>query len=285
MRRTDSGATEMGSARSGFKPRRGAMTGAARAVPLCDDAALGYRRSRSAFVPGAGLALDQAYRLAHLPLIAPGHPGVIRGRDAAPDAIAYAMGRHDTVHSLVLPLPEEALAASAPFRALEADLRAAPFAAKIAWPLLERRRGKLHATLCSALAVGAPAVLDDAALRALASLGPLQVELRGLFSGNVNVGRLYLRVYPECRAGTNVVHAIQRTLGRRTTDLYLVGLYNLVDDLDPREAAALAAILDAWWDRALLRFECRELWLLAARDDLVLDGEVAARVGLTMGGG
>jgi hypothetical protein len=69
-------------------------------------------------------------------------------------------------------------------------------------------------------------------------------------------------------------------LGRRETDLYLVGIYNLVDDLDPTEAAALSDLLDRWWDRALLRFEVDALWLLGARDDLVLDGEIAESIPL-----
>lgn len=271
----------MGIGAAVFNPPPRAMISATAPVTYCVDDALGYRQNRTAFAPGRGLALDAAYRLAHLPLIAPGHPAVIRRRAASPQAIAYDMGRHDTVHSLVLPLPEDALAASPAFRELEATLRTAPFAAKIDWPLLARRRGRLHATLCGTLAIGAAPALAEATRRALAGSGPLHVELRGLFSGNVNVGRLYLRVYPECRGATNAIHAIQRALGRRTTDLYLVGLYNLRDDLDAAEAAALAALLEAWWDRALLRFAADELWLLGARDDLVLDGEVGARIALS----
>lgn len=45
------------------------------------------------------------------------------------------------------------------------------------------------------------------------------------------------------------------------------------DELAPDEARELEAILDAWWDVRVLRFTARHLWLLAARDDLVLDGD------------
>jgi hypothetical protein len=97
----------------------------------------------------------------------------------------------------------------------------------------------------------------------------------GLFSGNVNRGRLYLRAYPERRGGSNVFHLIQHALGRPQTDLYVVGLYNLVDDLDPEEAAALDGLIEKWWDGVILRFAADHLWLLGASDDLALDSVVA----------
>ncbi|KMO21846.1 hypothetical protein [Methylobacterium platani] len=252
--------------------------GAGAAPSLCPDEVLAYRRSRTRFAPGEGLALDEAYRLAHLPLVAPGHPGVIRSRAGR----SYENGRHPRIVSLVLPVPHARLAAPA-HAALERDLRAAPFAAKIAWDVAARRTDRLHATLCGSLAVGPRAVptVSPEQRRALAALGPVTVELRGLFSGTVNLGRLYLRVYPECRDGADVLGAIQRIMGRPETGLYLVGLHNLVDDLDPREAAALADLIARWWDRPILRLAVDALCLLWATDDLVLDGGVLGRVPLT----
>jgi len=241
-------------------------------IEFCPDEQLGYQRSRTAFAAGAGIALDETYRLAHLPLVAPHHPGVIPTRDGT----SYVMGRHPRVFSLVLPITADALHQSGAYRELDAELRAAPFASKIAWNLLEQRRDKLHATICGSLAVGEePPLLDSDQRRRLAGLGPIGVEVRGLFSGNVNVGRLYLRAYPECRTGRNMFQEIQRILGRRETDLYVVGLYNLTDDLDAAEAASLAGMIERWWDRPVLRFEADRLWLLGAKDDLVLDSAVA----------
>ncbi|GGF17982.1 hypothetical protein GCM10011611_24790 [Aliidongia dinghuensis] len=248
------------------------------AIELCSDEELGYERSRTGFVPGEGLALDDVYRLAHLPLVAPDHPKVIPSREGA----AYSMGRHPRVYSLAVPLPTAALLRSAAFLELDRALRASPFSRKIAWSLLERRKDRLHATICGSLAVGQdkPPTIGDFERRELKSLGPIAIELRGLFSGNVNIGRLYLRVYPEQRDGANLLKKIQRTLGRRETDLYVVGVYNLTDDLDPPEAAALAGLIEHWWDRPLLRFQVDSLWLLGAMDDLVLDGEIAELVSL-----
>ena len=101
--------------------------------------------------------LDEAYRLAHLPLVAPDHPRVIARRDGRP----YEMGRHEPVFSLVLPIADELLRRSAAYLALEADLKASPLAPKIAWNIVERRRHKLHATLCGSLSTGeTPPVLD-----------------------------------------------------------------------------------------------------------------------------
>jgi hypothetical protein len=90
-----------------------------------------------------------------------------------------------------------------------------------------------------------------------------------------------LRVYPERRSGANLLRKVQRALGCRETDLYVVGIYNLTDDLDSAEAAAMNDLVDRWWDRALLRFQVDALWLLGAMDDLVLEGEIAEWVALT----
>lgn len=244
---------------------------------FCSDQELGYERSRTAFTEGSGLALDETYRLAHLPIVAPDHARVIPFRDGT----FYSMGRHPRVFSLVLPVPGEALLRSRSYRMLEVELREAPFARKIAWRFLEQRKSKLHATICGSLGIGDELPrLHERQLRQLASLGPIHVELRGMFSGNVNVGRLYLRAYPERRCGENVFHQIQRALGRRETDLYVVGLWNLTDDLDVSEAAALGSLIRRWWDRPILEFRADHLWLLGARDDLVLDSAVAQIVAL-----
>jgi len=234
---------------------------------FCGDSELGYLRSRTAFPPGASLILDEPYRLAHLPLVAPAHPGVIAHKEGS----FYESGQHPGVFSLVLPIAEDALAASEPFMRLDHEMRRAPFAHKIAWDILPRRSDRLHATLCGTLSTGKIPVIDAGIREALSRIGPFQVELRGLFSGNVNLGRLYLRAYPERRGGGNPIHAIQAAFGRPPGDLYLVGLYNLTDDLDAAETTALAGLIERWWDVPLLRFEATGLWVLGACDDLVLD--------------
>jgi hypothetical protein len=246
---------------------------------FCSDAELGYLRSRTTLPYGASLTLDEPYRLAHLPLVAPAHPGVI----ARQEGRFYEMGRHPRVFSLVLPIDGQSLAASEPFKRLDDEMRRAPFARKIAWDILPQRADRLHATLCGTLSNGDAPELDQAARAALSRIGPFKIELRGLFSGNVNRGRLYLRLYPESRGGTNPIHAIQAAFGRPAGDLYLVGLYNLTDDLDARETAALAALIERWWDVPLLRFEATALWGLGARDDLVLDAELAQVLPLDKG--
>lgn len=245
-------------------------------VTLCGDDELDYLASRTPFEPGQGFLLDESYRLAHLPLVAPDHPRVIPRRAGR----HYEMGRHEPVYSLSLPVADELLRRSAAYLALEAELKASPLAPKIAWGIVERRRHKLHATLCGSLAIGQAPVLDATQRDALRALGPVAVELRGLFSGNVNRGRLYLRVYPEKRAGTNVFHRIQQAMGRRPTDLYVVGLYNLIDDLDATECSALSELLDRWWDRPIVRFQAEALWLLGASDDLVLGPDTVEKVPL-----
>lgn len=237
---------------------------------FCSDAELGYERNRTLFVPGEKLQLDEAYRLAHLPLIAPDHADVISSRPGA----TYRMGRHERIFSLVLPIPPDELEKSAAYRELDGELRQLPFANKIAWDLLPKRCDKLHATICGCLSKDLPYRVSDDERAVLRQLGPLRVEVRGLFSGNINVGRLYLRVYPECRAGVNSLRQIQRILGRPETDLYLVGLYNLTDHLEAAEAEELQEIVARWWDRPILTLDVNCLWHLGSSDDLVLDSLV-----------
>ena len=253
------------------------MARAAGKVQFCGDEELDYLANRTPFEEGRGFLLDEAYRLAHLPLVAPDHPRIIAHREGSP----YEMGRHERVFSLVLPIPDALLRGSAAYHALETELRASPLAAKIAWDIVERRRQKLHATICGSLAIGeTPPILDATQRDALRRLGPVSVELRGLFSGNVNRGRLYLRAYPEKRDGFNVFHRIQQVLGRPKTALYVVGIYNLTDDLDAADCSILSELLARRWDRPIVRFEADALWLLGASDDLVLDSETAEIVPL-----
>ncbi|HZB54278.1 MAG TPA: hypothetical protein VE527_11650 [Reyranella sp.] len=253
------------------------MAPAADDVALCGDDELDYLANQTQFELGQGFLLDEAYRLAHLPLVAPHHPRVIARREGRP----YEMGRHEPIFSLVLPIADALLRRSAAYLALEAELKASSLAPKIAWNVVERRRHKLHATLCGSLARGeTPPVLDAAQGDALKRLGPVTVELRGLFSGNVNRGRLYLRAYPEKRDGLNMFHRIQQVLGRRMTNLYVVGIYNLTDDLDASECSILSALLARWWDRSIVTFQAEALWLLGASDDLVLGPETAEIVPL-----
>jgi hypothetical protein len=243
-------------------------------IELIGDEELAYLRSRTAFVAGAGMTLDDGYRLAHLPLIDPSHPKAI----ARKDGTHYDNGRHPPIYSLVVPTLD--LSEAPAYRELEQELREAPFASKIAWDVVARRQAKLHATVCGSLSIGAPPAIDPAAREALSRIGPVAMELRGLFSGNVNRGRLYLRLYPERRDAQNALHLMQRALGRPTSDLYVVGIWNLSDDLDVAEAAALASLVERWWDRPILRFTAGRLWLMGARDDLVLDSEIAETLSL-----
>ncbi len=245
---------------------------------FCPDAELGYLRSRTRFVRGEKLLLDESYRLAHLPLVAPQHPDVIASRPGA----GYRMGRHERAFSLVLPIPPDALEESAAYRALERDLRGAPFATRSPGTLLPKRRESSTATICGSLSKDAPYAFSGRERLALKQRGPLRVEVRGLFSGNINVGRLYLRVYPECREGTNTLRQIQRTLGRPETDLYLVGMFNFIDHLAAAEADALQGIIERWWDRPILTLDvgfALAPWIVRrSRPGLLRRGNDSARV-------
>lgn len=240
------------------------------------DESLGYANALMLPASGQAFRFDESYRRAHLPLIAPGHPRVI----ARDEQRGYAMGRHRMIYSAVLPIPADMLDASPQFRAMEQALGTAAFAKKIDWDLLPKRRDVLHATLCGTLSADEAPVIDDDLRQRLKNIGPFSMELRGVFSGNMNVGRLYLQLYPEMRGGDNVIHTVQAAFGRQPTGMYLVGLYNFRDELTVEESAALRAFLLEWWEKPLLRLVCEEIWILGARDDLVLERVIAERIKL-----
>lgn len=57
-----------------------ALANSASSTPaFCEDDELGYRRSLSDLT--TSLTLDESYRLAHLPLVAPGHPRIVARRE------------------------------------------------------------------------------------------------------------------------------------------------------------------------------------------------------------
>jgi hypothetical protein len=244
---------------------------------ICGDAELDYLRARTPFAPNRGMTLDASYRLAHLPLVAQHHPKVI-ARQAGKD---YVLGRRSVrVFSLVLRIPEDALEKSEPFRRMEAEVRAAPFAKKISWENVEQRKGKLHATICGYLSTGSVPTIDSRRREALSHIGPIAMDVFGLFSGVVNVGRLYLRLYPERRPEMNAIHEIQTAMGWQRSNLYPIGIYNLVDDLTPVEAEALSNMISRWWGTRLARLEVTSLDVVGAMDDLLLDANFVEGVPL-----
>lgn len=237
-------------------------------VPEMD---LDYHHQATPFVAGAGLPLDVHYRRAHLPLVAPEHPDVI----ADDPGHGYRMGRHATTWSLVLPLPWDLLAASPGFRAFDSALRASPIARKVDWNVFDARRPVLHATICGSLSEGDPLVIQPRWREAIAAIPAFEVRWQGLFSGSLNRGRLYIKVYPETRNGLNCIQQVQSAIGRKPTALYVAGLYNLTDHLDAHEAAWLAGFLADHRDTPVATQRVEHLWIQGVRDDLALDSEVA----------
>ncbi|MEH6476822.1 MAG: hypothetical protein V7727_14115 [Sneathiella sp.] len=232
------------------------------------DDQLAYERYRTEFFDNQGLSFDTAYRLAHLPLVAPDHPLVIK---SDPNK-GYDMGLHNLVYSVAMPLPEDKIFSSSIFQEFIKEISNTKLASKISWPSFEQRKNKLHATICSFLSTDEAPVIAQEVFEKVAQTEGFSVQVRGLFSGNLNVGRLYLRMYPEMRRGINVCHQIQKAFDKKPTDLYVVGILNLIDELDADEATTLSALIERWWDRQFVQIDLKELWMVKTRDDLVLDG-------------
>src|SRR5262249_4516898 len=114
-----------------------------------------------------------------------------------------------------------------------------------------------------------------AALRVCLARGHrLRFRVGGPFSGVRNLGRLYFMCFPEepCDTeGPDAFELLQDAAGVQRTPFYLLGYYNLLDELTPSEAADLNAFLERWWDVTIAELEVSRLLLIATHDDLALD--------------
>lgn len=246
-----------------------------RAAHYCTDEELDYARCRALIDPGQPFRFDDSYRVAHLPLVAPDHPAAIDERVQ----LDYRRGRYDKPRfSLVLPVPAAELQSSTSFQALERELRGCRFAAKIAWDLVERRSGKLHVTVAGGLPEAGLEASAAAVQRFCERRGPLRYRLGGPFCGTKNCGRIYFTTYPEQLEEGDSFALLQQVVNAPRTGLYLLGYYNLIDELTPLEAAQLHAFLERWRSAEVAELTASSLLILATHDDLALDSHVVARI-------
>jgi hypothetical protein len=244
-------------------------------MKFCDDSVLAYDASRRVFSPGEALTFDNAYRLAHLPLVAPGHAAIISTKDGTD----YHNGRYETPrHSLVVPIDAGQLARSETFRQFEAELRSFSFSDKIAWQLGDERAGKLHATVVGGLSEKDIARCAEAAAGALAPLGAVSLRIGGPFLGRINTGRIYLPVYPCCHDGKDVFTLVQSACGARLSRFYVIGYYHLAAPLTVAETADLAGLAERWRRRVLAELPVTSFVVMATNDDLALSGRVVATI-------
>jgi hypothetical protein len=242
-------------------------------MKFCDDTVMAYDASRRIFSPGEVLAFDEAYRLAHLPLVAPGHAEIISTKDGTD----YRNGTYKTPrHSLVVPVDAGQLARSETFRQFEAELRSFSFSDKIAWRLGDERAGKLHATVIGGLSEIVRCT--DAVAAALAPLGAFSLRIGGPFLGRINTGRIYLPVYPCCHDGDDVFALVQRACGARLSRFYVIGYYHLAEPLTVAETADLAGLAERWRRRVLAELPVTSLAIQSTNDDLALSGRVVMTI-------
>ena len=245
------------------------------AITYCDDAMMAYRASRKKFQPGERIVFDEPYRLAHLPLVNPEHPAVIsklEGRD-------YLNGRYEKArHALVIPIAAEVFQQSEAFQTLDHAMRSARFAPKIAWGLCERRRSRLHATLASGFVEADLDRVVASVQQALDRTGQISVCLKGPFIGDRNFGRIYFPVYPQQIDGQDALALVQESIGIAPTRLYVVGYYHMRSELDARETAELAEMIDQWRDRVIFTTTIAALEIYATNDDLALSARINARI-------
>lgn len=244
-------------------------------VTYCDDGMMAYRSARRIVQPNEGIVFDEAYRLAHLPLVNPAHPAVI----SAVDGRDYRNGTYaKTRHALVMPISVKAFLRSDQVQALELAMKSASFAPKIAWDLCERRQSLLHATLAGGIQ---EADLDRIVTRVqelLDRTGPISVCLKGPFLGTKNTGRIYFPVYPQKIEDDDAFALVQKRIGLPPTKLHLIGYYHMREELDPKETSELAELIDRWRDRIVVETTISFLEIFAVNDDLALSARSYARI-------
>jgi hypothetical protein len=246
-----------------------------RPITYCDESMMAYQSARKVFRPDERVVFDDGYRLAHLPLVNAAHPAVIKeigGRD-------YRNGTYDKArYALVMPISDDVFRGFGLIQSIELAMKSSAFAPKIAWELCEIRKSKLHATLASGLLESdldrCAAALQDL----LDQIGSISVCLKGPFVGSRNTGRIYFPVYPQNIDGEDAFALVQKKIGVAPTKLYLVGYYHMRDELDPSETRELAALLDQWRDRIVVRTTIPFLELHATNDDLALSARTHAKI-------
>ncbi len=232
------------------------------------DTDLDYGRTRFRFEPGRTLTLDDAYRANQLPLLR---------ADPDPTAGRYARSRL----SAVVFVPSRLFDGSEVFQQIWRALQSSSLASSIDWAMFERRRERLHLTLCGRLEEAM--TRDEAArrLETLRSLPPFAVLVRGPWVGEAfNRGRIYLPVYPEKRDGVNAISRVQRQLGWRVTGFYGIGAFNLLRDLDEGETRDLARLVEDCGPRTIGELSVQTVALLETNDDLILSGRVVGSIEL-----
>lgn len=252
--------------------------GVGRSAPYCAPQSLAYERSRWVFQQGVPLTFDETYRVAHLPLVAREHPAVIPAAK-----LDYEWGRYDRArYSLIAPVDISALSAGLAFQSIERDIRSRSFAHKIAWDMVRRRASKLHVTVAGGLREADLEACASAVREALRGKPSLRYRLGGPFVGTKNTGRIYFTTYPEATTSGDVFAMLQDALGIARTGFYVLGYYNLLDELNVGETADLADFLATWREATVAESSTSSLCILATHDDLALDSQIVRRS--SMGG-
>lgn len=229
---------------------------------------LAYEKARYRFPPGEPLLFDEAYRLAHLPLVAPDHPDLIASK-AGTD---YSMGRYPTArYGLVVPISARDLFASPVFLALDQALENASFGSKLNRRINDQRLPNLHVTIAGGLAE--ESVPDS--LRAITAVMEdvkLHYRLMGPFIGEKNRGRIYFPAVPEKIGDIDFFAALQAAVHRPQTGFYAMGYYHFAEELMPTEAEELSTIFGEFQDQVILEAKTDRLGIIATNDDLTLSG-------------
>jgi hypothetical protein len=228
-----------------------------------------YDESRLNLAQTSSLTFDQNYRLAQLPLVAPGHPLAIDhlpGQD-------YQQGVYEQArHSLVAPVTASDLESSGRYVEFIRAVASSSFGGKISDEVTKARSDRLHATIAGGLRGKDIFRHAEDVKKFFRERGAFNVRVLGPFIGSKNCGRIYLPVVPEKVLGEQVFGLLQKLLGLPVSGFYAIGLLNFTDELTYAQTRDLQQVVEKWKQEVLAEVRVSRLQILATNDDLVLSG-------------
>ncbi len=241
-----------------------------------DNNHMRYRDQIKLYSGKEPLKFDARYRAAQLPLVYPESELAVH---TDPDG-RYTRGRRDVTYSVVLPIDGESLANSSSMRQLIERLKSADLHQKFNWDMEQRRRGVLHATISGTIPFDPEGKVPEELKVALQQIPTFAFQLKGLFMGSFNTGRVYIQVFPETNGNSVLTDKVCDALGCQHNRLLLCGYLNLTEELTGEEAALLSEICTDMQEVVFDTQTCTSIVVMKSYDDLVLRSGVTHRVAL-----
>ncbi len=240
---------------------------------VAQDMIMAFSSQRKRYDGSHDLRFDRHYRVAQLPLVDSNHPLALN----VDSDKNYRYGHREAKQSMIIPIDGDALFESQNLKDFVHRISNTSVGRKICWDMKRIRHEKLHATICG---FSSQSALPKLPFETIQGIHAFSFELRGLFMGNFNTGRIYICLYPECEEDTPITDRITDAIGIPANRLLLCGFLNLKEELTATEAKVLDELCSAASSIVFGSQVCEELIILESTDDLVLNSRIVDRLEL-----